>query len=45
MRYVIDGFLQTKLIELDLSERERKLLEFMGFVAGHDKTLREVVWG
>ncbi|MFN8770162.1 MAG: hypothetical protein ACK5Z5_02975 [Neisseriaceae bacterium] len=45
MRYVIDGFLQTKLIEFKINERERKLLEFIGFVAGGSKTIHEVING
>lgn len=41
MRYVIDGFLQSKLIEFKIIERERKLLEFIGFVSAGNKTIRE----
>ena len=40
MRYVIDGFLQSKLIEYKINERERKLLEFAAFVAGNGATMR-----
>lgn len=42
MRYVIDGFLQTKIIEFKLSERERKLLEFINFVNAGGQTIRQV---
>lgn len=40
MRYSIDGILQTKIIEYKLTERERKLLEFIGFVNAGQRTIR-----
>ena len=41
MRYTIDGILQSRILELKLSERERKLLEFISFVAAGNQTLQE----
>ena len=41
MRYTIDGLLQSKIIEYKISERERKLLEFIGYVAAGKNTVRE----
>lgn len=41
MRYVIDGLLQTKIIEYKLSERERKLLEFISVIGAGKNTVRE----
>ena len=40
MRYTIDGLLQSKIIEYKLTERERKLLEFMSFVSAGKNTIR-----
>jgi len=45
MRCVIDGFLQTKLIEFDISERERRLLEFMGFISRRNKAINKLING
>ena len=45
MRYVIDGFLQIKLIEFKINERERKLLEFMGFISGRSKAINKLING
>lgn len=45
MRYVIDGLLQTKIIEYKLSERERKLFEFMAAIGSGRNTIREQFYG